>query len=99
MNPFYLPKDVDGLRNDIYRALAWMIRCEGGYGKSDKDSSEFLWANFFRENLPLNQTWVQSPFDWCAVDPYDAYCLPNQSQVLKKGTTEFDSNQSYSLCN
>lgn len=49
--PSALPKTVRDLKDDPYRSLAWKVREEGGYDKVEKPFMEFLWANFFRENL------------------------------------------------
>jgi hypothetical protein len=48
-HPLYLPRDVRGLAEDPYRALAWVVRKEGGYLNSDEPFAEFKWANFFRQ--------------------------------------------------
>jgi len=41
---FYLPNDVRGLADDPYRSLAWLVRKEGGYAKSDAKFAEFEWT-------------------------------------------------------
>jgi hypothetical protein len=51
--PLYLPRDIRGLAEDPYRALAWVVRKEGGYENSDEPFSEFKWANFFRQRKLL----------------------------------------------
>jgi hypothetical protein len=48
-----LPSDVRGLADDPYRSLAWRVRDQKGYDKTDKPFAEFKWAEFFRKNLPL----------------------------------------------
>jgi hypothetical protein len=47
-DPLYLPSDVRGMADDPYRSLAWIVRKEGGYEKSEVTFSEFAWADFFR---------------------------------------------------
>jgi hypothetical protein len=57
-DPMYLPPDIRGLADDPYRTLAWLVRQEGGYRRTDEPFAEFQWANFFR---------AQNVFD-CAFD-------------------------------
>lgn len=52
-SPSHLAADMNGLRNDYYRSLAYFVRVFGGYGKTETSYSEFLWANWFRRNMPL----------------------------------------------
>ena len=35
-DPLYLAKDIRGLGNDPYRSLAWLVRINGGYKKTDQ---------------------------------------------------------------
>ena len=49
--PSDLPQDVRGLVDDPFRSVAWQVREDGGYEKTDKPFAEFLWANFFRSNI------------------------------------------------
>jgi hypothetical protein len=49
-NPIYLPRDVRGMAEDPYRALAWVVRQEGGYDNTEEPFAEFKWADFFREH-------------------------------------------------
>jgi hypothetical protein len=55
------PKDLCGhikdLANDPYRSLAWEVRSRYGYGKSPHAFSEFLWANFFRIRIVIDN-WI-----------------------------------------
>lgn len=46
--PLYLPHDVRGLADDPYRSIAWFVRKAGAFENSEKNFSEFQWANFFR---------------------------------------------------
>jgi hypothetical protein len=45
----YLPRDIRGLADDPYRSIAWFVRKAGSFENSDKNFSEFKWANFFRK--------------------------------------------------
>lgn len=54
-SPLYLANDIRGLGDDPYRSLAWMVREQGGYEKSEEPFSEFRWASFFREHKLLHQ--------------------------------------------
>ncbi len=49
----YLPRDIRGLADDPYRSLAWFVRKSGAFENSDKNFSEFMWANFFRSKKLL----------------------------------------------
>lgn len=51
-----LPRTLDGLGDDPYRSLAWLVRETGGFCKDDDQDSniqkeflEFRWADFFRD--------------------------------------------------
>ena len=52
------PKDVCAhikhLANDPYRSLAWEVRSRYGYAKSPHAFAEFIWANFFRARIILD---------------------------------------------
>ena len=50
--PHYLPESIRGLADDPYRSLAWAVRREGGYDKTDHAFAEFLWADHFRKKIP-----------------------------------------------
>jgi len=43
-----LPKTIDGLKDDPYRALAGELRGIGGFAKDSTPYSEFVWADFLR---------------------------------------------------
>jgi len=55
MDPEFLPSDLSGMQDDVFRSLAWMVRTSGGYGKEDTYYQEFLWANYFRDNMEVSQ--------------------------------------------
>lgn len=46
-----LPRTIGELRDDPYRSLAWMVREQGGYAKTEEPFAEFRWANFFRTRI------------------------------------------------
>jgi len=52
------PKDlcphIKDLTNDPYRSLAWEVRTRYGYGKSPHAFAEFLWADFFRIRIIID---------------------------------------------
>lgn len=92
LSPFHLASDMTGLQNDFYRSLAYFVRESGGFGKSNTSYSEFLWANWFRANLPISNKTVSSeesdslgfPNAWnlCDVTPYEYPCLKNETGQL-----------------
>ena len=55
------PKDlcahIKDLGNDPYRSLAWEVRTRYGYGKSPHAFAEFLWADFFRIRIIIDN-WI-----------------------------------------
>jgi hypothetical protein len=46
-----IPKSVADLRDDPFRSLAGALRRAGGYAKDTTPFSEFLWADFLRQQL------------------------------------------------
>lgn len=50
-----LPKVLTGLKDDPYRSLAGELRTHGGYAKDATPFSEFLWADFLRQRVTLDQ--------------------------------------------
>jgi len=88
--PDYLPNSIEGLLNDAFRTLAWMVRTNGGYEKTDIAFAEFLWADFFRQNIQLKP--VNAKFDskteWCQVRPYSDACLGDEGQALSNALPE-----------
>jgi len=90
MAPEYLPSNVGEMLDDPFRSLSWMVRNRGGYEKTDGDFSEFLWGNFFRDNIPIPppprksvQANNATSWDWCTVRPYSDTCLPKQNTWLQ----------------
>jgi hypothetical protein len=52
--PSRLPTWLHALRHDPYRDLAWSVREAGGFRKVKVPYTEFLWADHFREHIPLS---------------------------------------------
>ncbi len=50
-DPVQLPESVRCMADDPYRSLAWRVREEGGYAKSELPFAEFQWAGLFRKQL------------------------------------------------
>jgi hypothetical protein len=48
-----IPARLDKLVDDIYRSLAGYVRDAHGYDKTPTAFAEFVWADFFRRNIPL----------------------------------------------
>jgi hypothetical protein len=46
-----IPKSLTKLENDPYRALAGLVRNDGGFAKDQAPFVEFLWADFFRPRI------------------------------------------------
>jgi hypothetical protein len=46
-----IPKSLGEMRNDPYRSLAGQLRRSGGFAKTDKPFSEFIWADFLRRRI------------------------------------------------
>lgn len=48
-NPIYLPKDIRGVSDDPYRSLAWLLRQEGCFKKSNHWFTDYEWAKYLRK--------------------------------------------------
>jgi hypothetical protein len=48
-----IPGHLSGLTDDIYRSLAGFVRDAGGYQKTPTAFAEFIWADFFRRNVAI----------------------------------------------
>ena len=60
--PSKLPANVLQLHDDIYRSLAWAVQDQtGAFQKTSILFESFIWANFFRQHIPLS--YVQSNFE------------------------------------
>jgi hypothetical protein len=49
----HLPSDVSKLEDDVYRSLAGFVRDSGGFMKTTAAFAEFIWADFFRRNIAI----------------------------------------------
>lgn len=47
-----IPDSFEALKNDPYRSLVAEVLEAGGFAKSDEPFLEFLWANYFRSEVP-----------------------------------------------
>ncbi len=54
ISPEKLCGHVKDLGNDPYRSLSWYVRKRYGYAKSEAPFAEFLWAEFFRHRMLLD---------------------------------------------
>jgi hypothetical protein len=48
-----IPSDLRKLVDDVYRSLAAFVRDAGGYDKTTWPFAEFIWADFFRRMVPV----------------------------------------------
>lgn len=48
-----VPDSLDKLVDDPYRSLAGYVRNAGGYEKTPTAFAEFVWADFFRRAIPI----------------------------------------------
>jgi len=85
--PEHFPKNLKGMMNDPYRSLSWMTRRAGGWAKVGIPFEDFIWANFFRNNIPLPSNVDpivegQTFFSWCQVAPYTVECLDDDDKWL-----------------
>ena len=46
-----IPKSLKDMADDPYRSLAGQLRRSGGFAKTDKPFSEFIWADFLRRRV------------------------------------------------
>ena len=54
-----LPSHVEDLADNPYRSLAWLVRQEGGYAKSNELWGDFLWSEYFRAHLTISKSDTQ----------------------------------------
>eukprot|EP00053_Salpingoeca_punica_P017014 m.162670 g.162670 ORF g.162670 m.162670 type:complete len:320 (-) comp17094_c0_seq3:306-1265(-) len=74
LSPALIPRSLLQLINYPYRSLAWMVRNNGGYGKTPTPFSDFLWSQFFAANNLLPSTPCPGDLDaWtlCQAQPFD----------------------------
>jgi hypothetical protein len=55
-----IPRHLAGLVDDVYRSLAGYVRDAGGYEKTRTAFAEFIWADYFRRTVPIED--VQNDF-------------------------------------
>jgi hypothetical protein len=55
-----IPARLDKLADDVYRSLAGYVRDNKGFDKTPTAFAEFIWADFFRRNIPVET--VRSDF-------------------------------------
>jgi hypothetical protein len=48
-----IPKSIADLKDDLYRGLAGEVRKSGAFAKDVTPFSEFLWADYYRTQLPV----------------------------------------------
>ncbi len=53
-DPVYLPEEIEGLADDPYRSLAWLVQKKGGFAHTEVPFAGFAWANFFRDRRVLH---------------------------------------------
>jgi hypothetical protein len=49
----FIPKTLDKLLDDVYRSVAGFVRDAGGYDKTHTAFAEFIWADYFRRNIAV----------------------------------------------
>jgi hypothetical protein len=47
-----MPRHLSQLEDDPYRSVAGLVRRAGGFAKDQEPFVEFLWADFFRRQIP-----------------------------------------------
>ncbi|SPJ16887.1 conserved hypothetical protein [Burkholderiales bacterium] len=48
-----IPEHLEEMVDDAYRSLAGYVRDAGGYEKTPTAFAEFIWADFFRRTIPI----------------------------------------------
>jgi hypothetical protein len=56
-----IPKHLDALVDDVYRSLAGYVRNAGGYEKTPTAFAEFVWADFFRRSIAIEDVKADFP--------------------------------------
>lgn len=62
----FIPSRLEALVDDVYRSLAGFVRDAGGYEKTPTAFAEFIWADFFRRNIAIED--VIADFDHAVKD-------------------------------
>jgi hypothetical protein len=78
-----IPNCLDKLVDDAYRSLAGYVRDAGGYDKTPTAFAEFIWADFFRRNVPIED--LQSDFNSAVRE-----ALPLAQSGIAKGIPGFN---------
>lgn len=87
LDPRALPASVDLMSNDMYRSLAYFVRCNGGYQKETLPFQDFYWSNYFRGlNLlpsapPAPDKPLVTAWSACDVMPFTPACGYKDSVV------------------
>lgn len=87
INPLLLPTSVERMVEYPLRSLSWMVRSNGGYGKTEDAYQDFFWAKFFNQyqilpRLPSSANESDFPWSWCTAAPYSDGCSGNLTQML-----------------
>jgi len=99
LDPAYLQVNIENIPDDPYRSLATLVEDAGIFSKTGVPFAEFMWANFFRENIPML---FESPecnpvkvtpdklvdMPWCCIRPADPKCFPDP---YHNGTSRFEA--------
>ena len=56
-----IPRHLEELVDDVYRSLAGHVRAAGGYDKTPEAFAEFIWADFFRRQIAIED--VRADFE------------------------------------
>jgi len=56
-----IPRHLEKLVDDVYRSLAGYVRSAGGYDKTPTAFAEFVWADFFRRSIPIEDLKADFP--------------------------------------
>jgi hypothetical protein len=49
----FIPESLGELKDDVYRSLAGFVRDAGGFAKVKEAFVEFIWADYFRRNIAI----------------------------------------------
>jgi hypothetical protein len=49
----FIPRTLDKLVDDVYRSVAGFVRDADGYDKTQTAFAEFIWADYFRRNIAI----------------------------------------------
>jgi len=90
LNPFLLPVSLKQCPNDPYRDLAFLVRSNGGYGKTTTPYQDFMWGALFRQHglipdlYPASapQQGVVTSWSFCTTAPFNPLCYGNLTRVI-----------------